>query len=276
MELLDRKQYSKVAEHLQQVTINNLFARSVIERKVAGKVFVDDAESPSTFHVVHPYGMSLLFGNAYNSEFNQNFREYAMNSAEARSDHEWMQAFPDAWDKTLARLFGDCMITSSENKEGKESGIIELNTRINFKYNSGKFKANYQKALNADVKLVRTDAQLFGEMKGSVVPYYFWDSAEHFVDNGFGYSLLYKGKLASTAYSAFIHDDMLELGIETVPEFRGKGFAYLTCMSLIDYCLKNLYEPVWACRWENQGSFKLAEKLGFEVSGRIPYYRLSK
>jgi hypothetical protein len=32
-------------------------------------------------------------------------------------------------------------------------------------------------------------------------------------------------KLAATAYSAFIHDNKLELGIRTIPDFRGKGFA---------------------------------------------------
>jgi hypothetical protein len=35
-------------------------------------------------------------------------------------------------------------------------------------------------------------------------------------------------------------------------------------------------EPVWACRLENDGSYKLAQKLGFEPVLEIPYYRLSK
>ncbi len=48
------------------------------------------------------------------------------------------------------------------------------------------------------------------------------------------------------------------------------------CSTLIEYCLENSYEPVWACRLENVGSYKLAEKLGFEMYGEVPYYRLSK
>jgi len=66
------------------------------------------------------------------------------------------------------------------------------------------------------------------------------------------------------------------LGIETIPVFRRKGFAQLTCSALIDYCIENNYEPVWACKLENISSCKLAEKLGFETCKRIPYYRLSK
>jgi RimJ/RimL family protein N-acetyltransferase len=70
-------------------------------------------------------------------------------------------------------------------------------------------------------------------------------------------------------------DNMLELGMETVPKFRGKGFAQHTCSQLIDYCLDNDYEPIWACRLENIGSVRLAEKLGFKSTIQIPYYRLS-
>ena len=113
-------------------------------------------------------------------------------------------------------------------------------------------------------------------MKGSVVPFYFWDSEDDFLKNGVGFSLFYKDKLSSTAYSSYIHDDKLELGIETVEEFRGKGFAEYTCSALIDYCIENNFEPVWACRLENIGSYKLAQKIGFIPSAEIPYYRLSK
>lgn len=86
--------------------------------------------------------------------------------------------------------------------------------------------------------------------------------------------MLYKNNLASTAYSSFIHADQFELGIETIEEYRGKGFAEQACDSIIDYCIANGYEPIWACRLENTGSYKL--KLGFVPSAEIPYYRLSK
>jgi RimJ/RimL family protein N-acetyltransferase len=108
-----------------------------------------------------------------------------------------------------------------------------------------------------------------------VVPKYFWKDAEHFYKSGKGFSLIYENRVASTAYSSFIHDNLLELGIETIESYRGKGFAVLTCSSLIDYCLNNNYEPVWACRLENVGSYNLAQKLGFEPTLYIPFYRLN-
>jgi GNAT superfamily N-acetyltransferase len=276
MKLLAKADYSKLTEPFEEVTINNLFARSVIERKVTGKIFVDDPDNPSTYYVVHPYGMSLLFGNSNNEAFNKDFRDYALNIDHVRDTHEWMQAFPGNWHPVLSELFEGYLIKQAENVTKKETGIIELNTRVNFRFNHGSFQQLRKINLEFDNKIVRTDEQIFNDMKGSVVPSYFWDSVDDFLKNGVGFSLFYKGQLASTAYSSYIHDDKLELGIETVEAFRGKGFAEYACSALIDYCIENNYEPVWSCRLENISSYRLAQKLGFMPSAEIPYYRLSK
>jgi len=275
MILLEKEKYDKLTEPLKKVTINNLFARSVIEKCVTGKVYVDNCDDPQTFYVVHPYGMSLLFGDCNNKVFNESLRRYSLNTDKTRKKHEWMQAFPKDWDAVLNRLFEHCMIKSSDNIENKEDSIIELNTRINFKFNQLKYLENKVKHRASDIVIKRTDKQIFKEMKGSVVPLYFWDNADDFIKNGVGFSLFCDNKLASTAYSVFVHDNKLEVGIETIEEFRGRGFARQICSALIDYCIENDYEPVWACRLENIGSYELAQKLGFEPCAKIPYYRFS-
>ncbi|MGB4848789.1 MAG: GNAT family N-acetyltransferase [Saprospiraceae bacterium] len=276
MKLLEKEEYNKLTEPFKKVTINNLFARSVIEHKVSGKIFVDNPDSPKTYYVVHPYGMSLLFGESNNVEFNNSFRKYALNVNHVRDKHEWMQAFPSDWDPVLNELFKDCLIKSTENKAKKETGIIELNTRVNFRFSHERY-LNFKKPNPApEIKIVRTDKRIFRDMKGSVVPFYFWDNEDDFLKNGVGFSLFYNGRLASTAYSSYIHEDKFEIGIETIEEFRGKGFAEHTCTAFIQYCIENNYEPIWSCRIENIGSYKLALKLGFIPSAEIPYYRLSK
>ncbi|MBN1415740.1 MAG: GNAT family N-acetyltransferase [Bacteroidales bacterium] len=276
MQLLERNSYFKLIAPLKKVTFNNLFARSVIEHCVSGKIYVDDNKKPETFYVIHPYGMSLLFGNWNNKDFNDSFRDYALNLNKTRERHEWMQAFPHDWNAVLNELFKDCIIKSSDNIENKEYGMIELNTRINFQFNKDKYLKNRKNKTSTDYTIFQTDKQVFGEMKGTVVPSHFWDSADDFCKNGVGFSLFYGNKLISTAYSAYIHDHKLELGIETVEEFRGKGFAQSACRALIDFCIENDYEPIWSCRIENTGSYNLALKLGFEPCKEIPYYRLSK
>jgi GNAT superfamily N-acetyltransferase len=275
MKLLDKKLYNKLISPLNNVKINNLFARSVVEHHVTGKVFVDNVDHPGTFYVVHPYGMSLLFGDPNNEAFNFEFKNYALNRHKTRNSHEWMQAYPDSWDDKLLDLFGRYLVKHKDNSANIKSGIIELNTRINFKFCTDSYFANRQITLPKDSRIVRTDRKIFSEMKGKVIPHNFWDGADDFLDQGIGYSLFYKNQLATTAYASFIHDDKLELGIETLPEFRGKGFAHITCATLIDYCINNNYEPIWACSLENTNSYKLAQKLGFKPRAKISYYRLS-
>jgi len=276
MILLEKEKYGKLIEPLKTVTINNLFARSVIENHVFGSVYVDNANNPKTFYVAHPYGMSLLFGNFNNHDFNAKFRDYALNINQIRKRDEWMQVFPKDWDIVLNDLFKGHILKSSENTRNIEVNIVEINTRINFKFNPDKYIEFKQNNSLPDLKIVRTNEKMFKCMKGTVIPLNFWKSAEEFCKKGVGFSLYHENNLASTAYSSFVHDDKLELGIETAREFRGKGFAHYVCSVLIDYCLENNYEPVWSCKLENTGSYKLAQKLGFEPVSRTPYYRLSK
>ena len=94
MILLDRTEYHKVTGPLREVTINNLFARSVVEKHVTGIIHVDDRENPKTFHIVHPYCMSLLFGATGSDQFNASFVDYALNTSGTRNQLEWLQVFP--------------------------------------------------------------------------------------------------------------------------------------------------------------------------------------
>ena len=275
MNELLKENYHKVIGALKEVKINNLFARAVVENHVSGKVYVDDTDNPTTFYVVHPYGMTLLFGKHDNQEFNRAFKDYALNKSNIRNTHEWMQAYPEQWDSTLQKLFADCLVKSSDNNLNQTKNIIELNTRVNFKFNSPKY-IDLKKGIKIPpTSAVRTGKKEFENMQGTVIPLNFWNNADDFIDNAIGYSTYYKNELACTAYASFIMDDFLELGMETVPKFRGNGLARYTCSKLIDYCLENDFEPIWACRLENIGSYKLAIKLGFEDVLQIPYYRLS-
>jgi hypothetical protein len=236
---------------------------------------VDDILEPRTVYVIHPYGISLLFGDYKNSEFNSRFKSYTLNIDKSRNNHEWMQTYPREWDKVLQDLFADSIITCLENTDHKTTGVIEVHTRVNFSFNKDKYLQINKATLSNNDTIVETGTQHFEQIKGSVIPLKFWDTAKDFEQKGKGFTLLHDGEIASTAYSAFVHDDKLEIGIETVEQYRGFGFAELTCCKLIDYCMEKELIPVWSCRFENKASYNLALKLGFEPIVKIPFYRLS-
>ncbi len=275
MILLPAERYYLLDKRINEVQINNLFARSVIEKHVTGKIYVDNIMEPHTFYVIHPYGISLLFGDHKNVEFNSRFKSYALNIDNIRNKHEWIQTYPREWDTVLQDLFGSLMIKFSENTENITNGVIELNTRVNFIFNRDKYLQLEKSVHSSNDKIVDTDTLHFERMQGSVIPLKFWDSAKDFIQKGKGFTLLHNGEIASTAYSAYVHGNLLEIGIETVEKYRGFGFAELTCCKIIDYCLERALIPVWSCRFENTASYKLAQKLGFEPVAMIPFYRLS-
>lgn len=262
MTLLETKDYYKAAASITTVRINTLFARAVIEQKVQGKIYVDNPESPQTFYILHPYGMSLLFGKSNNEKFNQKFKNYVLNINEERCHDEWMQTYPNDWDIVLRNLFEQPEL------------IMEFDVRVNFKFNEKKYVQTKQTFGSDNIRIHSTTENDFKEMAGTVIPSKFWKDSNDFVSNSIGVSVYYDNRLASIAFAAYIEGNTLELGIETNELYRGKHLAYKACSALLDYCLDNGFNPVWACRLENAGSYKLAQALGFEVSYQNPYYRL--
>ena len=100
-------------------------------------------------------------------------------------------------------------------------------------------------------------------MQGKVTPHLFWGSSEAFLRGGQGYCLLHDGQPASWAFSAAVSDRELDIGVETAPEHQHRGLALLVARRMIDYTLAQGKRPVWACAAGNEGSRRLALKLGF-------------
>lgn len=272
MKLLPKNQYSIVEEHLSKVNFNKLFAKSVVKQCVNGLIYVNDIDNPSTFYILHPYGMSLLFGKTNNHSFNNAFIDYALNSNKVRNNFEWLQVFPVEWNAVFERIFKERLF--QVNKSNNESKSIEIHTRVNFNFNINKYQSCIQNGIPNDIQLKRTDKNAFNAMQGTVIPQKFWNNVNDFINNSIGFSLFYKNELAATAYAAFIHNNQLEIGIETIENYRGKGFAQIVCSKIIDYCIENNLEPIWSCRKENTGSYWLAQKLGFKPIIEMPFYKL--
>lgn len=258
MVLLPEQDYYKLRSKIVRIDYNILFALAVVDRAVSGRIYVDDIDDPKTYYIVHRYGMSLLGGVCTNEKFNQDFFNYVVNKNKTRTAVEWMQVFPTGWNEIL-----------------KWPGL-ELNTRVNFTFDERRYRAFREKIVHDSlISIKRMSAGLFDKMTGSVTPKMFWNSFEDFDKNGIGFCLFYDNELAATSFTSFLAPGKLELGIETVPAFRSKGLAAIVCSALIDYCIENNLEPLWACRLENTSSYQLAKKLGFVVTKEMAYYKVN-
>ncbi|OME46539.1 hypothetical protein BSK59_29455 [Paenibacillus odorifer] len=261
MKRLECKDYYKAIEPLENVKINTMFAESVVKQVIAGSVYVDDIVNPRAFYIAHPCGMSLLIGESDNEEFKRDLFDYITNKNMIRHHQELLQADPaGGWPEVIAHW--------------SEQEMLHRNTRVNFSFNRERYLNQKASYLNQDLEVVRMNKERFMAATGGVNPKDFWRNEEQFLAEGLGFNILDAGEIASTAFSGFVNEHQLEIGIETSEAHRGKGYAYAVCSALIEYCLEYQLEPVWACRLDNEGSFNLAHRLGFETTYMIPYYRL--
>lgn len=277
---LKKEKFRDLIPVLRTAEINTLFAMSVLEGKVDGKIFADDSVSPSSFYLKHPYGMDLLFGEHGKEDFYEGLRPHLLDFNKTRKRAEWLQVYPAALYSKM-----DALLEGSLRKKYPEEPYSDLSAveadkvleyqRINFIFQQKKYLTFQRNLLNEHQKIVSTTENIFNQLAGNVAPKYFWNSFRDFEEYGIGFTLLLNDKIpASTAFASFVIEDKLEIGIETAADYRGSGFAASVCAQLIDYCLEHGLEPVWSCSSGNIGSRKLARKLGFEECKRIPYYRL--
>lgn len=275
MKILPSDKYNSVLPTLDNVQFNTLFASSVLNEHVDGKVFVDDITFPTAVYILHASGMSLLYGELNNPHFKTNLKAYLLGSSNLRQSSESLQVVPGVLEKSIDQILDDSMC--SYNQLGNPRFVkckVAKDRRRNFKFNKNKFN-KYITDINFEgYQIVRVDSPMFNMINGVAVPNQFWNSAENFKKFGIGLSIVEENMPVATAFSSSIYQNMLEIGVETVPKYRKKGLASIACAKLISYCLENNLEPIWSCRYGNHGSVNLAKKIGFELTVDIPYYEL--
>jgi hypothetical protein len=253
---LKPERYETLLVHLNGIPFNTLFARSVLKGHASGEVFADCETEPRTLYIVHQYGMSLLLGESGNEAFNEALFERFKHIMK----DEYLQAFPGAWQEVLAPLV--------------QSGAVKQYTRVNFVFDENAYALERQRHGEIQYRAMPTPPALLETIKGRVVPSEFWYNTKTLREQCVSFSVQCDGKVVSTAFAAYRHGNLLELGIETTQAHRGKGFAYAACCAFIDFCITNGFDPVWSCRLDNEGSMLLAKRLGFMETMRTPYYHI--
>jgi len=88
----------------------------------------------------------------------------------------------------------------------------------------------------------------------------------YLTDNELCFGIFKDDKLISVTDSPFIPyipDIITEPGINTLTEYRRKGYAKSVCAAFIKNAIKKNKVPIWTCRHDNTASVKLAESLGY-------------
>jgi GNAT superfamily N-acetyltransferase len=83
-------------------------------------------------------------------------------------------------------------------------------------------------------------------------------------------------RIVAIAQNYALSDRYGDVGVATLPEFRGQGLATAAVALVAQELQGNGRIPVWSCGEDNHASLRVAQKLGFEYDSRRTYIILEK
>lgn len=239
------------------------FARAVLEGDADEELWSSASGGGAAHHVMHSYGMSLIWGERVGDAFDEIVERLLDGSYRTRD--EWLQIDPRwahlPWKERLVQPDG--------------MPPLRVDSRVTFIFDRALFRAATSIVAPMGWSIVPADASDF-DRPGSVVPSYFWRDPAQFLAHGGRWRAEMDGRRGALVFSSFRFDSELELelGIDTAPESRGQGLGAAVAAWMIEDLLTQGITPVWSCRAGNTASARLAEKLGFHISKRLPYFGL--
>jgi RimJ/RimL family protein N-acetyltransferase len=246
--------------------VNRVAILAIIERHSAGRIFVDDANHPTSAFIWNEFRYSYLAGRTDNTAFNaalyKLLTETLLPEAQASPDPTLvLYPFPTAWHEIIGALFQIyspfCLLRST------------------FRFRPERFRGqNWAANIPPGFEMRPIDRMLLETPGNSVAEgvRVLWRSIDEFLDSGFGFCLMHEKEVVSECYSVFAGANKCEIGLGTAEPYRRRGFALLTASTFIEHCIRHEREPVWECWAENTPSIALAEKLGFERMDDYPVF----
>lgn len=247
-------EYHKVIDIININTCNRVYPLSIIEKNQNGQVFVDSIDNPKSVLFWHYCGFAYLLGKP-NDDFFAEIVALIKNEKNTNTRRFVLQVESIDHDKYFSA----------------QEGIIR-EERYYFDFQES-MVPNETISLSDDFLLKEIDSNLLAKINGNVVPSFSWKSDREFLEKGKGYCILAGKEIAAVAFSSAISHDEIDIGIETNKEFRRLGFATIVAKKMIQYTINENKKPIWQCHTTNRGSQLTAEKLGFNISKTLPFFR---
>jgi RimJ/RimL family protein N-acetyltransferase len=89
-----------------------------------------------------------------------------------------------------------------------------------------------------------------------------WPSVDHFRRSGFGYVAHDDGRIVCWCTAECVSDGVCGIGIETVADHQGRGFAALTARRFLQHCDQRGIRAHWDAWADNLASIAVAGRIG--------------
>lgn len=245
-------EYKNVRNILHESEIECVYAFSVLEGKQKGKVYVDSQNNPKSCLILNDGGIYFLGGDEENKDFLDSLTLYLKDTSHHSiyfdlytASDKWIEIMKQALDGNVVKLGRSLYHYTNSNKH-----IISSETNI----------------LPEGFELKSFTAELFNKYANEMDHSYknLWTSAENFLENGFGFCILYNNEFISVCNTFYVTSEYATLDIWTSDKYRNQGFATIVASAYIAKCLEQGLTPIWDADAGNDKSNKLAVKLGFK------------
>ncbi|MHA1950591.1 MAG: GNAT family N-acetyltransferase [Candidatus Thorarchaeota archaeon] len=258
--ILSPDQYSAVEPLFESIS-HNLVIHTMIKGHPAGKIWANDKNSPSAALIWDRMDEFLFLGGEPESEETvHELQSIFVNdiiavSKERGGESLVLQCSSESWTKYIPKLL-----------EGTE--IIEKQKILYvFDSQSTLWDMNWRDRIPTDYSILRFDKELSNTLENYddavTTTGYVWGDFDKFTQGGAGFCVITDDKLVSRCVTDFVRRKEYELYIETEEEFQRKGLATLATTALVEHLNEKGHSLIWHCWGDNEGSIKVAERVGF-------------
>jgi RimJ/RimL family protein N-acetyltransferase len=100
-----------------------------------------------------------------------------------------------------------------------------------------------------------------------------WWTEDNFLSKGIGFVVLNDHQIVASCTADCLAGDRVDVGVITHPAHRRRGLAAIAVAAIVEHCLEQGFSAVgWHCNADNIGSWKTAEKVGFERNREYAYH----
>lgn len=248
----------------------SLSIHAAIEGNNPGRIFVDHVDRPCTALALTVEGY-LLAGDDGNPETNSalsRLLEETIFSGEVYVNGDWSMSLavhPETWED---RLPGLIPTHEAEKIERYHYLCRTLKFAWRDRVPEGYTVRRVDRALLQDTQVVFADV-----VREWLDVEDMWWTLDNLLSQAFSYAVLSESEVVSWCTPDCVAGDRIDVGIITHPAHRRKGLASVAVAATVEHCLSHGFSAVgWHCNADNVGSWKTAEKVGFERNREYVYY----
>lgn len=248
---------------------HSLAVRAVIAGNNPGQIFVDNVQKPHVALATTPEG-TLLAGDPCDLRLQDDLRQFLRDvvfTGQLRFIDFGMAlaVHPESW----AALLPDLIPTH------------EVEALPRYHYLCRELRYDWRAHLPAGYAVRQVDRAFWDDpavvMSDGMREWFNveenWGTVDNFLTHGVGFCVMQEHEVIARCLSDCHAGDQIDVGIRTEPAHRRRGLATIATAVTVEHCLQRGYRQIgWHCNDVNIGSWKTAEKVGFERAEEYTYY----